>query len=204
MLAPGGRLLLAAPHEWEVHQAPHDYFRYTRFGLRYLLEKAGLEPIEMRAVGGYFRLLARRLLNGLQFFSGGAALAGICSRRDFAGSAGAGAAVLRMRSTASAISQPDTSARPANERLIRASEKVQLDGVIVVDKPEGWTSHDVVAKVRRIARTKRIGPPGDARPHRHRRAAAGARAGHAPGAILHAQRQDLRRRGALRLVHRYL
>jgi hypothetical protein len=25
----------------------------------------------MRPVGGYFRLLARRLLNGLQFFSGG-------------------------------------------------------------------------------------------------------------------------------------
>jgi len=71
VLAPGGRLLIAAPHEWEVHQAPHDYFRYTRFGLQYLLEKAGLEPIEMRAVGGYFRLLARRLLNGLQFFTGG-------------------------------------------------------------------------------------------------------------------------------------
>ena len=71
VLGPGGRLLLAAPLEWEVHQAPHDYFRYTRFGLRYLLEKAGLEVIEMRPVGGYFRLLARRLLNGLQFFTGG-------------------------------------------------------------------------------------------------------------------------------------
>ncbi len=32
-----------------------------------------------------------------------------------------------------------------------------MDGVIVVDKPEGWTSHDVVAKMRRIAGTKRIG-----------------------------------------------
>jgi SAM-dependent methyltransferase len=71
-LTPGGRLLLAAPHEWEVHQAPHDYFRYTRYGLQHLLEKAGLEPIEIRAVGGYFRLVARRLLNGLQFFTGGA------------------------------------------------------------------------------------------------------------------------------------
>jgi SAM-dependent methyltransferase len=70
-LAPGGQLLVAAPHEWEVHQAPHDYFRYTRYGLAYLLEKAGLEVCELRASGGYFRLLARRLLNGLQFFSGG-------------------------------------------------------------------------------------------------------------------------------------
>lgn len=32
-----------------------------------------------------------------------------------------------------------------------------MNGVIVVDKPEGWTSHDVVAKMRGIARTKRIG-----------------------------------------------
>lgn len=32
-----------------------------------------------------------------------------------------------------------------------------MDGVVVVDKPEGWTSHDVVGKVRRIVRTKRVG-----------------------------------------------
>ena len=70
-LVPGGTLVVAAPHEWEVHQAPHDYFRYTRYGLAYLLETAGFEVCEMRAAGGYFRLLARRLLNGLQFFTGG-------------------------------------------------------------------------------------------------------------------------------------
>jgi len=69
--APGASLLVAAPHEWEVHQAPHDYFRFTRYGLTYLLEQAGWEVREVRAAGGYFRLLARRLLNGLQFFSGG-------------------------------------------------------------------------------------------------------------------------------------
>ena len=70
-LAPSGTLLLIAPHEWEVHQAPHDYFRYTRHGLEYLLERAGFDSLEIRPVGGYFRLLARRLLNGLQFFTGG-------------------------------------------------------------------------------------------------------------------------------------
>jgi tRNA pseudouridine55 synthase len=35
-----------------------------------------------------------------------------------------------------------------------------LDGVIVVDKPEGWTSHDVVGKLRRIAKTKKVGHMG--------------------------------------------
>src|SRR5260370_38975033 len=69
-LSPGGSLLLVVPHEWEVHQAPHDYFRYTRHGVEYLLDRAGFDEWTMEPVGGYFRLLARRLLNGLQFFPG--------------------------------------------------------------------------------------------------------------------------------------
>lgn len=32
-----------------------------------------------------------------------------------------------------------------------------MNGLIVVDKPQGWTSHDVVAKMRRIAGTRKIG-----------------------------------------------
>lgn len=69
-LSPGGRLLLIVPHEWEVHQSPHDYFRYTRHGVAYLLRKAGFDDFAIEPVGGYFRLCARRLLNGLQFFPG--------------------------------------------------------------------------------------------------------------------------------------
>jgi SAM-dependent methyltransferase len=70
VLKPGAELLLVVPHEWEVHQSPHDYFRYTRHGVRYLLERAGFEALEIAPAGGYFRLLSRRLLNGLQFFPG--------------------------------------------------------------------------------------------------------------------------------------
>lgn len=32
-----------------------------------------------------------------------------------------------------------------------------MDGILVVDKPEGWTSHDVVNRVRRLAGIKRVG-----------------------------------------------
>jgi len=70
-LVPGGTLLLVVPQQWEVEGAPHDYFRYTRHGLEYLLTRAGFEQLDIQAAGGYFRLLARRLLNGLQFFKGG-------------------------------------------------------------------------------------------------------------------------------------
>lgn len=31
------------------------------------------------------------------------------------------------------------------------------DGVIIIDKPEGWTSHDVVAKVKKTLRAKKVG-----------------------------------------------
>jgi SAM-dependent methyltransferase len=74
ILIPGGRILIVAPHEWEEHQQPHDYFRYTRYGLRYLLDRAGFHDIHVEPVGGFFRLLSRRLLNALQFFPGPLAL----------------------------------------------------------------------------------------------------------------------------------
>ena len=35
-----------------------------------------------------------------------------------------------------------------------------VDGIVVVDKPAGWTSHDVVARVRRLAGTRRVGHAG--------------------------------------------
>jgi tRNA pseudouridine55 synthase len=34
------------------------------------------------------------------------------------------------------------------------------DGLLVVDKPGGWTSHDVVGRVRRLAGTRRVGHAG--------------------------------------------
>src|SRR4051795_6288540 len=41
-----------------------------------------------------------------------------------------------------------------------ASIHSSLDGVVVVDKPAGWTSHDVVARCRRIFQQKRVGHSG--------------------------------------------
>lgn len=35
-----------------------------------------------------------------------------------------------------------------------------MDGLIVVDKPAGMTSHDVVARIRRLAKTRRVGHGG--------------------------------------------
>jgi SAM-dependent methyltransferase len=70
VLAPGGRFLLVAPLQWEEHQQPHDYGRFTRFALDRLLRQGGFTDISIQPVGGIFRLISRRLLNALQFFPG--------------------------------------------------------------------------------------------------------------------------------------
>jgi SAM-dependent methyltransferase len=62
----GAALLLVAPQEWEVHQAPHDYYRYTRHGLEYLLARAGFAVEEIEPAGGLFLVISRRLLNACQ------------------------------------------------------------------------------------------------------------------------------------------
>ncbi len=43
---------------------------------------------------------------------------------------------------------------------MRDGREVAPDGLVVVDKPAGWTSHDVVARVRRLAGTRRVGHAG--------------------------------------------
>jgi tRNA pseudouridine55 synthase len=38
--------------------------------------------------------------------------------------------------------------------------KITMDGILIIDKPAGWTSHDVVARVRRTLKEKRVGHTG--------------------------------------------
>jgi SAM-dependent methyltransferase len=57
----GGLLVLTVPFLQPVHQAPHDYFRYTPFGIRHLLSEAGFEVDELTAAGGFFTFLRLQL-----------------------------------------------------------------------------------------------------------------------------------------------
>lgn len=61
VLRPGGRLILIAPQGWEEHGAPNDYFRFTKFGLRYLFEKTGFRVVSIEPLGGYFWYVGHRI-----------------------------------------------------------------------------------------------------------------------------------------------
>lgn len=61
VLKPGGRLILTAPQYWRLHEEPHDYFRFTRYGLEHLLGQAGLEIDSIKAQGGVWRLTGQAI-----------------------------------------------------------------------------------------------------------------------------------------------
>ncbi|MEB2778319.1 methyltransferase domain-containing protein [Algoriphagus sp. D3-2-R+10] len=54
-------LILTVPFIWPTHEAPYDFYRYTPFGLRHLLTKAGFQDIEITCLGGWDASLAQVL-----------------------------------------------------------------------------------------------------------------------------------------------
>jgi tRNA pseudouridine55 synthase len=57
--------------------------------------------------------------------------------------------------------RPEASGRPVPAvPPVSASMPAGPSGLLVVDKPAGWTSHDVVARVRRLAGTRKVGHAG--------------------------------------------
>lgn len=58
VLKPGAELWASAPFYFEEHEAPYDFFRYTQYGVRRLLEDAGFEVKNVQWLEGYFGTLA--------------------------------------------------------------------------------------------------------------------------------------------------
>ena len=61
ILKPGGTAFVSVPQGWGEHQVPYDYFRYTQYGMKVLLERAGLMVEDVKKTTGLFGYLANRL-----------------------------------------------------------------------------------------------------------------------------------------------
>jgi SAM-dependent methyltransferase len=66
VLRPNGILLLTVPFVWDEHEQPYDFARYSSFGLKSVLEKAGFELVEHRKTVADIRVLFQ-LLNAYLF-----------------------------------------------------------------------------------------------------------------------------------------
>jgi SAM-dependent methyltransferase len=53
VLKAGGKLYVSAPLFYEEHERPYDFFRYTRYGLRSIIEHAGFDVQQVNALEGY-------------------------------------------------------------------------------------------------------------------------------------------------------
>lgn len=65
LLAPGGHAIVNLPFLYGIHEAPHDYGRYTEFALRRFAQTAGLKVVRLDAVGGSAEVLADLLAKHL-------------------------------------------------------------------------------------------------------------------------------------------
>ena len=63
VLRPGGTLYITVPLAWEEHEAPYDFYRYTRFGLAHLLAGAGFADIAVEPRNDTYTTIAQLLRN---------------------------------------------------------------------------------------------------------------------------------------------
>lgn len=61
ILKPGGALILSVPHLSRLHEEPHDYFRFTRYGIEVLLAQAGFDCVVIERRGGLFSFLGHQV-----------------------------------------------------------------------------------------------------------------------------------------------
>lgn len=59
VLKPAGYGIITVPQWNELHEEPHDYFRYTKYGLESLFKEAGFKIVQMDHIGGFYSTLAQ-------------------------------------------------------------------------------------------------------------------------------------------------
>lgn len=65
ILKPGGILILTVPFLARLHDEPHDFYRYTQHGLRYLLEANGFNVLSLDRVGSLFSFAGHQISTAL-------------------------------------------------------------------------------------------------------------------------------------------
>ncbi|TCK07127.1 methyltransferase domain-containing protein [Marinobacterium mangrovicola] len=75
ILKNGGEITISVPFQHWVHEAPWDYYRFTRYGLYYLLQKAGYVDVHIQHMSGFWSMWlmklnyqTKRLVRGPNFF----------------------------------------------------------------------------------------------------------------------------------------
>jgi len=60
-----GILILSAPQVWGLHSEPKDFFRFTKYGLKYLMEKTNFQILRIQPTCGFWATYGQRLIDFL-------------------------------------------------------------------------------------------------------------------------------------------
>ena len=61
ILKPGGVFFFTVPFLWNLHEVPHDEYRYTPFALKRHFYNSGFADVEINATGGWHASMAQML-----------------------------------------------------------------------------------------------------------------------------------------------
>lgn len=120
LLAPGGRLLITAPHFYHLHEEPYDFWRPTLHAIDHYSRRAGLESVYQKAAGDAWDVLGTGLAN-CRFAAS--------SRRLFDR-----AIAKAVRRAAQFTSRALLSGRL--QRIVRIDGPLYLSNVVVLEKPQ--------------------------------------------------------------------
>jgi SAM-dependent methyltransferase len=65
ILKHGGVAIYSVPFIWHLHEEPRDFYRFSKYGLKYLFEKVGFEIIEIKALSGFWVTFGQLLVYNL-------------------------------------------------------------------------------------------------------------------------------------------
>lgn len=67
LLKTGGYVIISGPMYWPLHEEPYDFFRFTKHGFRYVLEKSGFKVTEINSNGGKWAVLGQTIILTMPF-----------------------------------------------------------------------------------------------------------------------------------------
>jgi SAM-dependent methyltransferase len=71
VLRSGGVAIYSVPFIWHLHEQPRDFYRFSKFGLKYLFEKVGFDISEINPLSGFWVTFGQLLVYNIYRFNQG-------------------------------------------------------------------------------------------------------------------------------------
>jgi ubiquinone/menaquinone biosynthesis C-methylase UbiE len=71
VLKPSGYAIYSIPFIWHLHEEPRDFYRYSKYGIKYLFEKAGFQLVEIRPLSGFWVTFGQLFVYNIYRFNRG-------------------------------------------------------------------------------------------------------------------------------------